>query len=151
MQPGAQVKRFARERAEVVISAFRVRTSDTRHAFGIITAFAKLTDDPLDPFESVITVGLAVLLLVLRNKLLVMAVHNFVEHSTAARTVWLNVYARFQRVCRAHTLEYRPSVPNAFRETPSDVLGKTPVVPIVSVQYFSACCLLLFLPFRNSR
>ena len=114
MTSGARVEGFAGEGAEIVKPASRVRASDTRRAFGIVTAFAKLTDGPLDPFESVITVGFPVLLLVLRKKLPVMAIHNFVEHSTAVRTVWLKVYARFQRVCRAHTLEYRPSCSECF-------------------------------------
>ena len=74
-------------RAEIIVPAFRIRASDTRHAFGIITAFAKLADDPLDPFESVIIEGLPVLLFVLRSKPLVMAVHNFVNDSTIARMV----------------------------------------------------------------
>ena len=124
---GTGRKIYTKRGAGIVVSSFRIGTSDTRGAFGIISTFAELSDDSIDPFESVITVGFPVLLLVLRNKLLVMAVHNFVEHSTAARTVWLKVYARFQSVCRAHTLEYRPPVPNAFRETPSDVLRNTSV------------------------
>ena len=89
MHPGAQVKGFTREGAEVVVPAFRVRASDTRDALGEVAAFAKLTDDPLYPFESVITVGFPVLLLVLQDEILIVPIDDFVEDGTTAGMVRL--------------------------------------------------------------
>jgi hypothetical protein len=95
------------------MSAFRIRASDTRHAFGIITAFVKLADEPVDAFESVITVGLAVLLLVLRDEILIVPIDDFVEDGTAPRMVRLIRYRRFAWLCRAHTREYNREVTSA--------------------------------------
>ena len=108
------------------MSAFRVRASDTRHAFGIIAAFVKLADDPVDPFESVITVGLPVLLFVLRDEILIVPIDDFVEDGTTAGMIRLIRYRRFGWLCRAHTREYSLDVTSASAaETAGKLVGGT--------------------------
>ena len=69
MHPGTEVESLAGERPEVVMAAFGVGTTDTRHALEIVTARREPLAELLDTLQAVSTVGGRVLLLVVLAEL----------------------------------------------------------------------------------
>ena len=84
---GTQIKPFAGEGAEIVVTAVRITTADAGHTLPVVTAGEKVLSNSLDPFEAKLPEGIGILLIIPAAEIGEMTLEDLMECVSSPRKV----------------------------------------------------------------
>ena len=110
---GTQIKPFAGEGAEIVVTAFRATAADTGYTLPVVAAGEKVLSNSLDPFEAELSVFPGIFIIITATEIGEMTLEDLMEGVSSPGKVLGILFFQYRSILYTHIEYYRENVNGA--------------------------------------